>query len=193
MRLLALGLAALLLSACGRHNAETAKTAAQSGPGCARMATRQLVWTNPDAPDTITARADGPTCRQAVVQFAARNADGDPLWTFASTYHDMTAGGAAPADAPAVSDEQMDRFLQGWANVTAQRTRQLPEWRSGATSPGAGERALAYSTPLTRETYQALRERDLRMICYAAAVSATQCLVVDPSTNAPTMIAAYGS
>ena len=38
-----------------------------------------------------------------------------------------------------------------------------------------------------------LRARNLRMICYAAAVEATQCLVIDPASHAPTMIVAYGS
>lgn len=192
MRLIALGLAALLLSACGQGTSKHA-TAAGSDSGCARSATRQVVWSSPGAPDTITARAEGPTCQQAVVLFVVRNAQGDPLWSFASTYYDMTTGGVAPENAPAVSGAEADRFLHGWANVTVQRSSQLPEWRAGAASPGVGDRPLTYSSPFPRETYEALRRRDLRMICYAAAVTATQCLVVDPSSNAPAMIAAYGS
>jgi hypothetical protein len=191
MRLLALGLAALFLCACGQNNAASPGAAAQA-EGCARTATHSVIWTNPDAPDTITARSEGPSCKQAVVVLVARDADGEPLWTFASAYYDMTAGGVAPADAPAVSAEQVDGFLQGWANVTVQRSGQLPAWRAGAAAPGDG-RTLTYSTPFAREAYEALRQRDLRIICYAASVTATQCLVIDPSSNAPTMIAAYGS
>lgn len=193
MRSFALGFAALLLSACGQHTTGSSGPVGGASAGCASAATHRVIWTESDAPDTITVRAEGPTCLQAVVLFVARNAQGDPLWTFASTYYDMTAGGVAPADAPPVSREALDHFLQGWANVTAQRSSQLPEWRGGAATPGAGERPLTYSSPFARETYEALRQRDLRMICYAAAATATQCLIVDPSSNAPTMIAAYGS
>jgi hypothetical protein len=113
------------------------------------------------------------------------------LWTFISTYHDMTAGGIAPGDAPAVAPEQVERFLAGWANVTAQTSAHLPEWHDGAPAIAA-QGGLTYSTAFSRERYEAIRQRNLRMICYAAAVDATQCLVIDPASNAPTMIAAYG-
>ena len=130
--------------------------------------------------------------QQAVVSLVARDADGDPLWTFINTYHDMATGGAATNDAPAVSSDQMDRFLAGWANVTAQMSGQLPEWREGAENVGSNG-GLTYTTSFNRELYEAMRQRNSRMICYAAAVAATQCLVVDPSSNSPVMIVAYGS
>jgi len=37
-----------------------------------------------------------------------------------------------------------------------------------------------------------LRARNLPMICYAAAAEASQCLIVDPASHAPTMMVAYG-
>jgi hypothetical protein len=120
-----------------------------------------------------------------------RNPQGDPLWTFISSYHDMTTGGPAPGDAPAVSPEQVERFLASWADVTTQTSGQLPQWREGAANVGSNG-GLTYTTPFSRESYEAMRQRNLRMICYAAAVDATQCLVVDPSSNAPAMIVAYG-
>jgi hypothetical protein len=190
MRFFAFSLAALLLSACGAHDAPPP---AQTASGCVRTASHQVLWTDSATPDTISTRAEGPTCAQAVVTFIARNAQGDPLWTFAATYYDMKIGGVAPADTPAVSPAQIDQFLAAWADVTAQHSNQLPEWREGAAAPGVAGQTLSYSSPFTRDVYEALRQHDLRMICYAAAVSATQCLVVDPSSNAPTMIVAYGS
>jgi len=48
------------------------------------------------------------------------------------------------------------------------------------------------NTPFDRETYEMLRARNLAMICYAAAVEASQCLIIDPGSQAPTMIVAYG-
>lgn len=178
--------AALALAACGARETVTA------GESCAREAAHEVTWTSESAPDTITTRSDGPSCAQAVVTFTARNAAGDPLWTFASTYYDLTAGGLPPEDAPPVTAEQMDTFLAGWANVTVTTSNTLPEWREGVPTLTESATTFAYDTPFEREIYEMLRARDLRMICYAAAAEATQCLVVDPATNAPTMIVAYG-
>lgn len=188
MRRMVLGAAALLVCACGQQTQSPSSLAVE---GCARSRSHQVAWTNPDAPDTIRVSAQGPSCVQAVVTFIARNAHGDPLWTFISTYHDMTTGGVAFENARPVSPEQVDRFLSGWANVTAQTSARLPEWREGGENIGSNG-GLTYTTSFSREAYEAMRQRNLRMICYAAAVDATQCLVVDPSSNAPAMIVAYG-
>jgi hypothetical protein len=185
MRHTVLAIAALALIACGQQQNPTAQ-------GCARTATHEVTWTSESAPDVITTRAEGPTCVQAAVTFVVRNAGGDALWAFASTYYDLHAGGMAPDDASAVSNEQMDAFLAGWANVSEMRTAELPEWREGVATLTDSAATFAYDTPFDRETYEMLRRRNLRMICYAAAVEASQCLIVDPVSNAPTMIVAFG-
>ena len=179
--------AALALSACGPSN-----TTASNASGCARSAAHDVTWTTEGTPDTITTRSDGPTCAQAAVTFVARNSAGDPLWAFASTYFDLTSGGIPPEGAPAVSNEQMDTFLAGWADVSTMRSGELPEWREGVATLTESATTFAYDTPFERETYEMLRARNLPMICYAAAVEATQCLIVDPASHAPTMIVAYG-
>jgi hypothetical protein len=68
----------------------------------------------------------------------------------------------------------------------------LPEWREGVDTLSSSAPTFSYNTPFERNTYEMLRARSLPMICYAAAVEATQCLVIDPASNAPTMIVAYG-
>ena len=184
MRILIL-VAAFALSACER-------SATTADAGCARTATHEVTWSNPDSPDIITTRAEGPTCAQSVVTFVARKASGDPLWAFASTYYDMTMGGVPPEGAPAVSDQQMDQFLAGWADVSLQRSGELPEWREGFDTLSASAQTFSYDTPFNRETYEMLRGRNLQMICYAAAVEGSQCLIIDPASHAPIMMVAYG-
>jgi hypothetical protein len=184
MRFLALAVLALTLAACSQPTAPQA--------GCARSATHDVVWSQSETADVITASSQGPSCAQAVVTFVARNAAGDPLWAFASTYYDMTAGGVPPEGAPEVTDAQMDAFLAGWANVTRSTSNTLPEWREGVATLTESATTFAYDTAFDRETYERLRERNLAMICYASAVEATQCLVIDPASNAPTVIVAYG-
>lgn len=183
MRMLALCLAALALSACGQNTA---------GGDCARSVTREVAWTNADAPDTITASASGPSCSQAVAMFVLRDAEGDPLWVHASTYYDMTAGGLPPPNAPPATDAQVVQFLNGWANVEVSRSNDLPEWRAGVATLTESATTFAYDTPFERATYEALRARNLPMLCFAAAAEAVHCLVIDPASHAPTMIAAYG-
>lgn len=185
MRILLLA-AALALSACG----ETTPT--QSADGCSRTAAHEVTWSSEGAADAITTRAEGPSCAQAVVTFTVRSSNGDPLWAFASTYYDMTMGGVPPEGADPVSDEQMDTFLAGWADVSEQRSGELPEWREGFDTLSASAQTFSYDTPFDRETYEMLRARNLKMICYAAAVEASQCLIMDPASHAPIMIVAYG-
>ena len=188
MRLFVFTLAALALSACGQQQQSSSAPSA----GCAHEATQRVTWSDANAQDTITTRSEGPGCSQAIVLFVARNAEGDPLWTFSSTYYDLTSGGVPPEGAPAVTNEQVQAFLADWANVTVNTSNALPEWREGVATLTESASTFAYDTPFDRETYEALRARGLRMICYAAAAEATQCLVVDPASNAPTMIVAYG-
>lgn len=182
---LTLMIATLALSACGQPSQGSAN-------GCARSATHSVQWSNANAPDVITTTADGPTCAQAVVTFVARDADGDPLWAFASTYYELTAGGSPPDGALEVTPAQVEEFLASWANVTVSTTGALPEWREGVTSLTESATTFSYNTPFERESYEMMRTRDAAMICFAAAVEGTQCLTIDPASNAPTMIVAYG-
>lgn len=183
MRYFALILSLALL-ACGQQ-----QTASQGS--CALGASHEITWSNPDAPDTVTARAEGPSCKQAAVALIIRNAQGDPLWAFASTYYAMTAGdGPMPADAPAITEASMTEFLANWAELTMQSSGELPEWREG-DSALRGE-TFSYHTDFEREAYEMMRGRDLPMACYAGGAETSQCLVIDPLSNAPALLVAYG-
>lgn len=184
MRILAILVAVSLLVGCNQppDRAEA---------GCAREVTREVAWSGA-APDTITTNASGPSCLQAFVTLSIRNANGDGLWVHAAPYYDMVAGGAPPPEAPAVTSEQMDTFLNGWAEPTLTRSNTLPEWRDGVASLTESAETFSYDTPFDRETYEQLRARDLPMLCYAAAAEASQCLIIDPLSGAPAMIVAYG-
>jgi hypothetical protein len=185
MHRLAIVVLALALAACGQPGR-------QQSAGCARSATHDVVWSQEGAPDVVTASSQGRTCAQAVVTLVVRNAGGDPLWAFASTYYDMIAGGSPAEDAPPVTEAQMDTFLAGWAEVTRTSSGTLPQWREGAATLTESASTFAYNTPFDRETYERLRSLDLPMICFAAAVEGTQCLIIDPASGAPAKMVAYG-
>lgn len=187
MRFIAACALALLLAACQ----PPAQTADNSAGACTRTATKQIAWTGIEATDTVTARSDGPSCAQAVVTLTIRNAAGDPLWTYASTYYDMTVGGRTD-QAPAVSAEEVDRFLAGWVDVTLNRSGELPEWAADADTLSAANDGISYFTELDRDMYEGLRARNLPQLCFAAAVEASQCLVIDPLSHAPLVLVGYG-
>jgi hypothetical protein len=176
---------ALLFAMAGCSQAPPQQSAAE---GCTRTATHDVGWTNEQAPDTITARSEGPSCAQAIVVLTVRNSGGDPLWTFASTFYDMTTGGWPLGEVPPVTDARMDEFLASWANVSAMRSGALPAWREGAASLTDSAEGLAYSTAFERETYEAMRGRNLPLICYAAAAEASQCLMIDPASMSPAVL-----
>lgn len=189
MRFLALGLIALALGACGQAGQTQQHGATES---CARTAAHEVTWSQDGAPDVITTASSGPSCKQAIVTWTLRNAQGDALWVHAGTFYDMTAGGAPPADAPAVSNEQMDVFLNGWADVTTNHSGELPEWKEGVASLSESVQGLSYDTPFDRETYEAMRARNLPQLCFAAAVEGSQCLIMDPATHSPIVIVTFG-
>lgn len=188
MRPFAVCILAFALSACN-----SAPDAAPSPNGCAHSAAHDVKWTDAEAPDIITTRSEGPTCAQAVVTLVARNAHGDPLWALAATHYSMSAGdGALPDPLPAVDDAQMQAFLAGWADVTQMRSSELPQWRADAASLAESVQTFSYFTSFDRETYEALRARDLPMICLASAAETSQCVLVDPASRAPALMVTYG-
>lgn len=188
MRMMLSGAVLLLAAACN----QSAPRQDANAEGCARTAMHAVAWSNPSAPDTVSARAEGPNCAQAVVTLVVRNAAGDPLWTLASTYQEMTIGGRGSGEVTPVSNEDMDRFLDGWANVTLNHSSDLPAWPAGDATLGDAVDGMAYYTDFERETYEGLRARNLPQLCYAAAVEASQCLVIDPASNAPIKMVAFG-
>lgn len=154
--------------------------------GCARAATRELRLTGADASERITARSSGPSCAQAIVVWTLRDAHGDPLFVFASTFADMANN---PVDHPVTTDT-MDNFLRAWIRAPIQSSEpSLPDWPQGAENLGASAPAGAsYDTPYERETYLALRARNLPLLCVLNSAESEQCLIVDPISHALTVI-----
>jgi hypothetical protein len=192
MRAVVFLLASLALAACVQREGPSRPQGA--GDACTRTVTHSVTWSNQSDPDTVSATSQGPSCAQAVVTFIVRDARGDPLWTFANTYYDLHTGGVRPPGVipPSVSVEAMEKFLQSFVDVTTMQSQQLPQWAEGAPAPADASRPFHYSTAYTRETYEALRASNRALICYAAAAEATQCLIIDPSTNAAAVIVAFG-
>ena len=192
MRAVVFLIAAFALAACVQREGPTRPQGA--GDACTRSATHVVTFSDATQPDTVSAMSAGPSCAQAVVTLVVRDANGDPLWAFAKTYHDLRTGGVPPPGVapPAVSVENMQKFLDSLADVTTMQSGQLPDWIDGAAGPTDASRPFHYSTAYQRDTYEALRASNRPLICYAAAAEATQCLIIDSASNSPAVVVAFG-
>src|SRR5690606_26742944 len=161
MRQFAIIFAAFVLCACGQAERDAAGD-------CTLSATRALTWPEGDARLTATASAAGADCASATLTLELRSDDGAMTHTFAAPYAEL-AHSAAP------TPEEVQRFLNSWADVTQMRSSTLPAWAAFMSRPGEGVDLLPYESALPRADYEALRARNLPTICIARGVAMVEC------------------
>lgn len=191
---------AFALVACSPPQAAAPTPSAAASPttaaaaGCNRTATHNIRWSSETQDDIVTVSSMGPDCGRAVILLVMRAANGDLLWTHAGVYYDISGHSIDTQNEP-VTVAQMDEFLTNWgANRDPRRSGSLPDWTEGvATLAEAATDSAAYATSYDRETYQALRQRNLPMFCYENGIESSDCLVMDPMSHSPTVIVNYGA
>ena len=185
MRILLLSfIAALALTGCTKLQTEHAAT------GCTREARHEVTFSDPAHPDIVVARAEGPSCKQAIVTLTIRNANGEPLWAHAELYQRMV-GGDTPLETEPTAEE-IDRFLNSWADLTVAKTSALPEWPASAQTLAEAVQGMSYSTYFGRDAYEMLRARDLPEACFAISTEGSECIVMDPFAHTPVSIVRFG-
>jgi hypothetical protein len=190
--------AAVLAASCAPREApetQTAaktETAASTQPGCARSHARQIVFSNPKRPDTLTASSQGPTCGKAIVVLALRTADGVPLWAFASPYTGIAM--LAPENGlDSLTAEQMDEFLGQWGNPSTMRAGDLPAWpEEVAALDQVDSGGPTYYTRYPRRFYETARASNRPMFCFTNGWESTQCLIMHPDSTQPLELVEFG-
>ncbi|MES1199269.1 MAG: hypothetical protein ABUS48_04735 [Pseudomonadota bacterium] len=185
--------ALIALAACQQQAPPPTAAAVSSGPGCAKSATHQVTFSDANAPDTVTARAEGRTCAQAAIVLTITAANGDTLWAYADTYAVLQGGGVAPSQMPPEIANRMDQFLTDWANVTVKSTRDLPPWTAGAATLTDAVQGMSYSTPFDRETYERLRGQNLPDLCFTSGAESSTCIIMDPASHQPSLMVSFGA
>lgn len=185
MRLLVAVALTLTLMGCQR---QASAPTAQSGQGCTGDAVKQVLFSDPTRPDTVRAHGEGPSCGDAAITLTARSARGDVLVNFSAKFSALYGEDAAHS-----TQERLQAFLASWSDVTLKKTGALPEWRADAPSFGASVQGMPYSTPLDRTAYEQIRAKNLPDLCYAAGVTATQCVIIDPDTGASRLVVSFGA
>ncbi|MGE0045693.1 MAG: hypothetical protein AB7T08_08035, partial [Hyphomonadaceae bacterium] len=127
----------------------------------------QIAFSNPDRPDVISARADGPACHQALLTLTLRDPEGRLLWHHSAPYQGLATMGLEEHRDTPVSREAIERFLAQWIEPRRQTANQAPEWPEGVTrledvDVGGGTSWTRYE----RGDYEAARARNAPMLCF---------------------------
>ena len=132
---------------------------------CDVSATRNVSFTAAGARDTVTTRAIGPNCAEAVALYAVREADGHLVWTWAGSLRQLYGDGA--------TREASEAFLQQWALPTIVTTNTAPPW--ARLAPG--------QTTLDHLTYEDIRARNLPMLCHLSGTAREVCAFWEPAAG----------
>lgn len=161
---------ALALAACSPPSEQTGALA----PGCDARA--QNAWVASDERYSVEATSAGPDCVRAVATIVVRDGSGVPLYAEAHlAQHVMVL-------APATDADSMQSALREWAdpanNTTMTTTSALPDWPANAIAPASGEFPFYPEAHFDRESYTALRQADVPLLCYVQGMESMACLAL---------------
>jgi len=175
----------LLLAACQpspSSSTESATAAAAFAATCEQTVSRQLPFSNPDVPDTITIRTlsapplsatalegdmseGGALCHNATLVFTVHSgATGMPLYDYSMRLAQMDV---QPIGPPSEVAEVLQGILTSAEVVTTEQAPALTEEDSVATT-------------LTPQEYAAVVARKLPLLCFNSSVHERSCVFSDP-------------
>jgi hypothetical protein len=162
----------------GMSAGEAADQAATGGP-C--RADYELVVdgrTDAEPPTLIQASAFGPSCQETTARLIVRQGFDGPVLLERRVPADSFI--AKPLEVR--NPDQLRQQLVDWVTIDKGGTPDMPAWPQGAANlPAQG--ATAASTKLDRANYEALRDKDLPLVCYKVAATLANCLALDQDSN----------
>lgn len=177
---------ALLASGCGPQATPTdqgSPASAESKPTatlCVSPVSREVALTAAGAADKLEATVIGANCETATLLLTLRKADGALLWTHSIRATDTWAFVPADDSKPVVPAEAMASFLADvFKQARIEKTGAGPDWPEGAERP-EDPSGLFYVTPLPREAYLILRQKNVPMACVQAEMGTSYCVAFDP-------------
>jgi hypothetical protein len=173
MRMIFASALALIAAACS-PTAEGPATISQVN-GCAASASGN--WRPLSGVDfTVEATTSGADCATARATLVVRDVQGNEvLRENGETAHIMTLASAQDVVA-------MNAALAEWVafeNTTMATTSALPEWPAGAPQPPNGEFPFYQEESVTREAYNALRQRNVPLFCYIQGMESLGCFALE--------------
>ena len=124
---------------------------------------------------TVEAGTLGADCEHAVATIVIRDHSGV---AYAQAYPTTQVMNLAQAR----DSREMRTALGEWiesANHMMDTTSALPDWPEGAEAPQNGEFPFYVAEGFTRETYMALRARNVPVFCYVQGMESQKCLALE--------------
>jgi hypothetical protein len=124
----------------------------------------------------VEATSVGPDCARAVATFVVRDASGAPIYAEAYlAQHVMVLADVSDAAA-------MEAALREWTNpansTTMATTSALPDWPARATGPQNGEFPFYAAEGTERDSYLALRQSNVPLLCFVQGMESLACLAL---------------
>ncbi len=179
------GAVALLASGCSPQAASPsaeapADAASPTTALCVAPVMREVAVTAADAKDVLTAEVIGADCEQAVLVLTLRKANGMLLWSHSVRATDTWAFVPASDDKPVDPEKGMETFLADvFKNARIEKTGTAPDWPEGGERP-EDPSGLYHTTPMSRDTYLTLRQKNAPMVCVQAEMGTSYCVSYDP-------------
>ena len=179
----------LLASGCSPDAAKPGEAGPVSGESkptatlCVPAVSREVALTAADAKDVLEATVIGADCEKATLLLTLRKADGALLWTHSIRATDTWAFVPVDDSKPVVPAEGMASFLADvFKEARVEKTSAAPDWPEGAERPEEPS-GLYFVTPLPREAYLILRQKNVPMACVQAEMGTSYCVAFDPEFN----------
>lgn len=180
----------LLAAGCGPQATQTGASGPAPGESrptaelCIPPINRDIALTAAGSRVSLQATVIGANCEAATLLLTLRKADGPLLWTHSIRATDTWAFVPADESKPVVPAEGMASFLADvFKNVRIEKTGAGPDWPEGAERP-ENPSGLYYVSPLPREAYLILRQKNVPMTCVQAEMGTSYCVAFDPQFDA---------
>jgi len=156
--------------------AALAGSAAAAEPNC--NVTVEEPWPQAGAGWRIQAMTIGPSCGRAIVVLVIRDDQDVPLWIDTMTTMNLELLGLAD------TSKDMESALSVWISQEGSDLAtgsSLPEWPEGAPAPiSTASMVIAVPQGLERVDWEALRERNAPVYCYATETNRSTCVAQAP-------------
>jgi hypothetical protein len=170
-----LAVAACVLAACDDRVQLSPTSAAAHTAGCEARATAP--WRPLSGMEfSIVAATRGETCAEATAAISISDTSGRAL------YQEQLPANQVMTLAYAESTQAMQVALAEWIEPTGSTMRtssELPVWSEGAAQPALGEFAFYPEMAFGRTAYDALRTRDVPLLCFVQGMESLACLALE--------------
>lgn len=163
-------------------------------PACRAEAERLITWSDSGTRDQMRVQATGPNCADADITAIITSAGGVELLRAPALGYAMAQYGEnTPSPLPPVPVAEITAYVDSIATSAWVLTAsELPAWPAGEQHLPRAAEGASYDALLSRNAYEELRTRNVRVLCLDTGPEAATCYAYDPVSRSAIAIAAHG-